>query len=81
MDKKKTLNNYYRIKDIVNDIYVEYLFEQSNAYGAENIDGEMLAEEAMLLVLDILLNRQYMSDKDIRDLAIRECRVKRSWDR
>ena len=81
MDKKKTLNNYYRIKDIVNDIYVEYLFEQSNAYGAENIDGEMLAEEAMLLVLDILLNRQYMSDKDIRDLAIRECRVKRDWDR
>ena len=41
----------------------------------------MLAEEAMLLVLDILLNKQYMSDKDIKDLAIRECRVIREWNK
>lgn len=81
MNKKiQKLINYRRISDIVNGVYIDYLFKQANAYGGDNIDGNMLAEEAMLLILDILGNNPDLSDEDIRNLAVKEANVLREWN-
>ena len=41
----------------------------------------MLANEAMLLILDILQNHQGLSNKEIADITIREADIAREWHR
>lgn len=74
-------SEYCRVRDIVNDVYMHYMMIQGEAYGHSNIDGFMLADEAMLLILDILQNHQGLSNKEIADITIREADIAREWHR
>ena len=76
---KNKMMNYYRIRDIVSDVYIEYIYEQSRAYKMDDKYGYYLAEESMLLILDILNNNPELSREEIRDIAIREANIDRIW--
>lgn len=79
--KKETENkllSYYRIRDIVQYVYSNYVLREMSKYGDE-VDGEMLAEECILLVLDVLNNKPHLSDDEISTLAVKEAHIKRMW--
>lgn len=70
---------YTRVRDIVNDIYMSYIITQADIYGASNIDSKGLAEEAMLLILDIVENNKRLSDMEIAEIATIESNINRKW--
>lgn len=76
---QKKMMKYYRIRDIVSYIYINYIAIQIDRYGRDNVDGKSLAEESLLLILDILNNKPEMTDEEIANLAIKESHIKRPW--
>lgn len=74
----KRLVNYYRIRDIVQYIYVNYILQQVEKYG-DKVNAEALAEESMLLIIDIMNNRPNLDEKEIATLAVKEAHIKREW--
>lgn len=75
---RNKMMEYYRIRDIVYDIYTNYVYRQIKEYG-EAVDGVMLAEESMLLILDILNNKSDLSNEEIANMAIKEANIEREW--
>ena len=77
---KDKMMRYYRIRDIVQYVYVNYVLQQIEVFG-DKVEGEALAEESMLLILDILNNKPHLTDQEISTLAVNEAYIDRPWHR
>ena len=69
---------YHRIREIVQGVYTQYVIEEGNIYGFENIDTELLAEECTVIIYK-LLKMEDMTSHQIAQIAIEATKTNRSW--
>ena len=74
----KKAKKYYRIRNIVQGVYTQYVIEEGNKYGFENIDTELLAEECTIVVYK-LLKMDDMTDNEVISIAQMATNAHRSW--